>query len=272
MSIEWVDKTLSAAVKGLKRFTIFMDNLTAQESDEFKEAVSKIMGVNWYGPPNATDLWQTVDAGVAQLLKVLIRLEQELWLEDDANANRWYGHTDEKQGFTASDRRVLITNWAGEAWKKLTSAKYESLLRQCWERTGCLITADGSEDEKIKPEGLPNYQVPPPLDFVEPLTTAPVSNTVSGEADTNEEIDDHEEEEEPTDEGVIALDREEDRDFSDELVSMKVNVLYEYGWTTGEVEYYNKALQEYKVMFCDGSSDYIPADDIGGEDVQVIVG
>ena len=27
---------------------------------------------------------------------------------------------------------------------------------------GCLITADGSEDSLIKPEGLDNYSVPPP--------------------------------------------------------------------------------------------------------------
>ena len=30
----------------------------------------------------------------------------------------------------------------------------------CFERTGCLITADGSDDRKIKLEGLPNYSKP----------------------------------------------------------------------------------------------------------------
>ena len=46
----------------------------------------------------------------------------------------------------------------------------EFVIHQC---TGCLITADGSEDEKIKPEGLPNYRVPPPIDYVEPMLTMP---------------------------------------------------------------------------------------------------
>ena len=31
-------------------------------------------------------------------------------------------------------------------------------------KTSCLMIADGSYDEKIKREGLPNYQVEPPLD------------------------------------------------------------------------------------------------------------
>ena len=29
------------------------------------------------------------------------------------------------------------------------------------ERVGCLITTDGTDDNLIKPEGLPNYSVPP---------------------------------------------------------------------------------------------------------------
>jgi len=30
-------------------------------------------------------------------------------------------------------------------------------------KTGCLITADGSKDSKIQPEGLKDYSIPPPL-------------------------------------------------------------------------------------------------------------
>ena len=149
------------------------------------------------------------------------------------------------------------------------------VLRKCWERTGCLITADGSEDDKIKPEGLPNYQVPPPIDYVEPLSTAPESNLVIGETDENSNLEEEEEEddeEQPSDEGSIAMDREEDRDFTDELVSMKVKVLYQNGWVVGDVEYFNKALSEYKFSLSDGTCDYIPVDDVGRDNVQVVVG
>ena len=61
---------------------------------------------------------------------------------------------------TASDRRILITHWVGEANKKLQGDAYASFRKGCFLRTGCLITADGSDDDKIKPEGLPDY-IPP---------------------------------------------------------------------------------------------------------------
>ena len=32
--------------------------------------------------------------------------------------------------------------------------------RQCWEKTRCLMTANGSENDVITSEGLPSYQVP----------------------------------------------------------------------------------------------------------------
>ena len=42
-------------------------------------------------------------------------------------------------------------------------------------KTGCLITADGSEDKKIQPEGLSNYEVHPPIP-IEPSEAPPCSN------------------------------------------------------------------------------------------------
>ena len=62
-----------------------------------------------------------------------------------------------------------MTNWCGEAWKKLNSGDYNDYFKKCWETTGCLIIANGSEDDKIKPEGLPNYKVPPPIDYIEAM-------------------------------------------------------------------------------------------------------
>ena len=38
------------------------------------------------------------------------------------------------------------------------------MLYRSFEKRGCLITADGSEDEKIQPEGMPGYIVHPPVD------------------------------------------------------------------------------------------------------------
>ena len=151
VSVNWAETTLSQLTKDEDRFVLFCDNLTAQQSVEFKETIAKQGGVVWFGLPNATDLWQVVDAGPGQLVKVLIGQAQRQWLEDDANSELWYGH---ERGLTAKDRRVLITHWAGEAWNKFVSEEYDSFRLKAWQKTGCLMTADGTDDDLVKPEGL----------------------------------------------------------------------------------------------------------------------
>ena len=61
-----------------------------------------------------------------------------------------------------------------------------------------MITADGSDDKFIQPEGLPNYAVAPPSPL-DPSSGAPVTgNDVATESEKNEtkEADDFEREEE----------------------------------------------------------------------------
>ena len=74
----------------------------------------------------------------------------------------WFGH---QKGLTVMERGILITQWVRNAWQELCSSKYDHLSKRCWEKTGCLITADGSEDSKITPESLVDYKVPPPLSY-----------------------------------------------------------------------------------------------------------
>ena len=173
-SVKWAEKTLLDAVEDVDRFSLFCDNLTGQTADEFKDAVSKLIGVCWYGLPNATDLWQVIDAGYAELLKVLIGQAQHAWLDDDQIADLWYG---QEKGFTAKDRRILITHW-GNAHNKLITPQYDDFRWCLFEKTGLLMTADGSANDKVCPEGLPGYQIPPPAILLDPAETLPLSNEV----------------------------------------------------------------------------------------------
>ena len=177
--MKWTEKTLKKFVEDeqLDKFLLFCDNLEAQCSDSFKETVHKMNGLVWYGLKNGTDLWQVVDAGVAQLLKNLIAIEHNEWLDIDENADPWFCH---KKKFTSSERRILITHWGGKAWEKLTSPKltspkYASFIRKCWQKTGCLMTADDSDDKLIQPEGLLNYSVQPPS-ILDPAPQLSASN------------------------------------------------------------------------------------------------
>ena len=190
-----MEKTLKSVVK--EHFVLFLDNLNSQTSDEFKEAVANLDGVCWYGVPGATDIWQPVDAGYAELLKVKIRQEHYNWLD------KWYGLD---QTFSASDRRILITHWVGEAYKSSTDTKFDHYRRRLFQKTGCLLTADGTadgtDDDLVQPGGLQNYNVPPPT-MIDPSDNLALSSQPeqSLQDDDIEEEDDNSLEEMEVDEG-----------------------------------------------------------------------
>ena len=93
---------------------------------------------------------QPVDASYTQILKVFIGQAQRKWLDDKENAKKWYGC---ESSFSTKERRILITHWAGEAHNKLLSSEYDNLRLRVWQKTGCLMTANGSEDGPDKARG-----------------------------------------------------------------------------------------------------------------------
>ena len=265
-SVDWVNKTFKDVAEKESRFVLFCDNLSAQTSDEFKDAVSKLGGIVWYGLTNATDLWQPVDGGFAELLKTLVNQQQSSWLDSDENADKWYNGK-----ISAKERRILITHWVGAAYEKISSAEYHDFRWRMFEKTGCLITADGSDDNKIKPEDLPNYCVPPPSEYIEVTSNLPVTPSCEPAAEPEDvqvvedvnDVADHE----IRDEELIDL--AENRLEDDELVGRELKVLYENGWFIGEIKYFNEKLGKYMISYNDGSEDYISIEDI--DDVEILL-
>ena len=51
------------------------------------------------------------------------------------------------------------------------------------------------------------------------------------------------------------------------LVGRKVTALYENGWFTRIIVYFNRELKEYKVDYVDKTSDYLPYNDFDGVEV-----
>ena len=220
---------------------------------------------------------QPIDAGYGYVFKKLIARCQNEWLENENNIDLWLGIDDRK--LTAADRRILITQWAGEAAEILKGPDYDHFRWRCFEKNGMLLTADGSSDDKVAPEGLKNFQVMESLpmkenDLIEIETPEakpdPSDEIVEDELFTtmeNEENldlksnDDLEEERE---------DNESDRIYNDKLIGEKIRGLYETGWHTGTVEYFNTELEEYCVTFKDNSEDYIKKNDIDGEKIILV--
>ena len=55
----------------------------------------------------------------------------------------------------ASQRRVLTTKWVGEAWSKVGKMK-DPIIRS-FKRCGLSVALDGSENDEVNIEGLPEY-------------------------------------------------------------------------------------------------------------------
>lgn len=119
------------------------------KTPEFKEYLKSKNTTVWHGPPGMTDVWQPVDAGAGKMMKDLIAKEYDLYMADEDNLDRW-----EKGTIPIGDRRILITQWVGKAYEKLCTE--QEYIHRLFQRTSCLITADGTDDELIHPEGFPN--------------------------------------------------------------------------------------------------------------------
>jgi len=86
--------------------------------------------------------------------KMEVGISLEEWLEDDENLKLW-----EDGKLTKSDKRVLITKFVGSAWEKIFS-RSDFSADIYFQRTGCLLTCDGSDDHLVNIEGLKDYKPP----------------------------------------------------------------------------------------------------------------
>ena len=88
-----------------------------------------------------------MDAGYGRLLKVEAGKELGEWLGKDDNMSHW-----ETNALSAGKRRILLTRLIGEAIARIEARPgYRFRLS---ETTGLVMTADGSLDDRITPEGV----------------------------------------------------------------------------------------------------------------------
>ena len=102
-------------------------------------------------PENHTDKIQPCDTGCGCKMKDKIGAAMETWLEEENNLDKW------QDRLSAKDRRILMTQWTGEAWSELSND--ETFFKTLFEKNSCFLTADGSDDVKISPQCLKNYQI-----------------------------------------------------------------------------------------------------------------
>ena len=170
VALDWVDKVMKPFVEAERaagvadestRYLLFEDNLDAQKTPEYIEAL-RVNGIDDHKvPPNHTDEVQPIDRGLGRQVKIYIGQQMDKWLEDDDNLERWES-TARGTSLSASDRRILLAHWYYNA---VVKALEGDAKRKYFEHAGALLTADGTDDELVKLEAAPKgYQlvVPPP--------------------------------------------------------------------------------------------------------------
>jgi len=182
-SDEWAMTTLKkhiderTAAEGVCPSTIgFCDNLDSHTQPEFRDALGSFGMNRSLLVAGETECLQAIDGGVGSTFKMIVGQIQDEWLDGDGNLDAWEGCPHAAFKIDAKMRRILITQWSGEAWERLTTDdRYKETFYKCFQRTGCLITADGSDDHEIIPmQGMKGYIVPiyvPPVVISAPLHT-----------------------------------------------------------------------------------------------------
>lgn len=161
---KWVKKTLRRIQEDVPGNSIlFLDNLTAQVSEEFSSECRKVDVKTHFFPANCTDIVQPVDHHVGINLKNKIGdMMLRMFSDDPTLEDRWLG-IHEAGPMPLWERRVLITKWVAEAWSHVCSNMDFGLIGFS---TGCNMTSDGfMENGKgeivqvppIKIAGVDNY-------------------------------------------------------------------------------------------------------------------
>ena len=87
-----------------------------------------------------------IDARLGRTVRIVISHCLDKCLMEADNMEEW------ESKMTASERRILISEFVGKAMRKVMTVEYEDVRVGCFERTGCLITliANGEYDKKYQ--------------------------------------------------------------------------------------------------------------------------
>ena len=103
-------------------------------------------------PPGTTSLVQPLDVSVNSEFKSIVERLQNQHMHSNVSL-----YIEGK--ITASQRRVLITKWVGQAWAEVCANK--DMIYRAFQKCGISVPIDGSKDSLINIKGLTAYKVDP---------------------------------------------------------------------------------------------------------------
>lgn len=94
---------------------------------------------------------QVLDVAIKKPLKNRISELADIHYEE--NLEKW-----KKSSYSVGDRRIMLTEWVGQAWREL-HAEQSGLIRRTFRKLGLSLAVDGSEDEEISIKDVPDIEV-----------------------------------------------------------------------------------------------------------------
>lgn len=160
--VTWFQETFLPAARAIvpapQEILLMMDIFgDVHRSAELLELAASEGAVIACGPPNLTGRWQPLDAAVLKCFKDKFAEELRAWRKRGRNARlfrsgRW----------TAQMQRVAALKFASRAWRSVHDLDQEQMHWAAWNKTGRAMTADGSGDCNIRPQGHNSYAPPTP--------------------------------------------------------------------------------------------------------------
>ena len=111
-----------------------------------------------YVPPGYTSRVQPLDVSFNKPFKGVVRQQFEKHLEE--NLQRYT-----EGEITASERRILITKWIGNAWAEVSSNR--DMVVRSFRKCGISLLLDGSENGDVHIESMEDYQFPTANEIIE---------------------------------------------------------------------------------------------------------
>jgi hypothetical protein len=160
-AVESVQRQFKPFLKeqGITRSLSAWDNLPAQRTDDFLDALQEADNTALFGPRNATFLWQAVDCNYGAAYHTELTKSYDDWFLSAEGLQ----HSEDNTTPSAPRRRSLQVDWAEAAWEALAvrrrakeAINEHSLEYLAFARTPNLVSMTGQwpVDELMKPEGV----------------------------------------------------------------------------------------------------------------------
>ena len=121
----------------------------AQQTENVKRLLARCKTKLVNIPGGCTSLLQPVDVSFNGPFKAHVRAMSEKHLNENLDK-----YTDGK--ISASERRILMTKWVGEAWANTN----QDMVQRSFKKCGISLALDGSENHLLNIEKLPEYAMP----------------------------------------------------------------------------------------------------------------